>query len=427
MEFAAFIKQNGLEPGQAEFDAWKREFSAELLRGLRGEKSSLRMIPTYLDALSLPPGGESVIVLDAGGTNLRAALMEFTPEGPKPSFFETIPMLGTQGRLTAEEFYDGLAALIAPIAERSRRIGFCFSFPCEILPNLDGKILHFDKEVDIVGAEGSLLGDGLRRALCSRGLRHDHAVAVINDTVAAMLGAQAQLGSGSTYMGFILGTGTNLCASFPNEMITKAPMLAGRKGSTIINLESGGFDRFTRSSVELAFDASTANPGDQCLEKLISGAYQGPMVLAYLKAAAGEGLFSPAAWERIGALDQLTAKDVSQFILEPQGDSPLAGILQDTADRERAGALLDAFFHRAALLTAATLAAVLDRSGSASCPDAPVRISAEGTTFYRCPLLHRYILQDMDTFVTKGCGLYSTFVQAEAPNLTGTALAALSL
>lgn len=427
MELSTFIHQNGLNPGQAEFDAWKRDFGLEMFRGLKGENSSLRMIPTYLDADSLPPGGEPVIVLDAGGTNLRAALMEFTPEGPKPSFFETIPMLGTQGRLTATEFYDGLADLIAPIAEKSRRIGFCFSFPCEILPNLDGKILHFDKEVDIVGADGTLLGDGLRKALAERGLRHDHAVAVINDTVAAMLGAQAQLGGGSAYMGFILGTGTNLCASFPNSAIAKAPLLVDRPGSTIINLESGGFDQFTRSPVELAFDASTANPGDQPLEKLISGAYQGPMVLAYLKAAAGESLFSPQGRAGIQALSRLTAKEISEFILDPQADGPLSAAVRDGDDRARVNALLDTFFRRASLLTAATLAAALDGTGKATDPERPMLISAEGTTFYRCPLLNRYISQDMDLFVSKGCGLHSRFVQAESPNLTGTALAALSL
>lgn len=228
-------------------------------------------------------------------------------------------------------------------------------------------------------------------------------------------------------MGFILGTGTNLCASFPNELITKAPILAGKQGSTIINLESGGFNLFTRSPVELAFDATTANPGDQPLEKLISGAYQGPMVLAYLKAAAGEGLFTPQGGAGIQALPRLTAKEISDFILSPQGDTPLSGIVQNATDRERVTVLLDAFFRRASLLTAATLAAALEGSGKATDPQKPVSISAEGTTFHRCPLLHRYIIEDMETYVTKGCKLYSTFVQADSPNLTGTALAALSL
>ncbi len=430
MDMKTFVRENGLCPGEDVFARWVEGFQSEMTAGLAGQASSLRMIPTYLSADAIPPQGDPVIVLDAGGTNLRVALMEFVPgQGPKQTYFQTVPMLGTKGRLTVDEFYDGLAALMAPIADKSDRVGFCFSFPCEILPNLDGKILHFDKEVDITGAEGSILGDGLRAALERLGKSHNHHLAVINDTVAAMLGAMAQgagQGSGS-YMGFILGTGTNLCASFPNSLITKAPALASKPGSTVINLESGGFDKLERSLVDLNYDATTANPGVQVLEKLLSGAYQGPMVLAYLRAAAEAGLFSPQCAVKLGALAALTARDISEFLVYSgeEGENPLAFLTG--ADKDAALELLDAFFRRAARLTAATLAAVMGATGQGGDPKNPVNIAAEGTTFYRCPLLHKYLLEDMDALVAKKLHLYSRFVQGENPNLTGAALAALAV
>lgn len=418
-----FIRDNGLAPGRADFDRWVAEFQREMTRGLAGEKSSLRMIPTYLSAQNLAPGGEPVIVLDAGGTNLRIALMEFTPEGPKAGYFNTVPMLGTQGRLTIGEFYDRLAELVAPIADRSGRIGFCFSFPCQILPDLDGKVLHFDKEVDISGAEGSVLGVGLRAALEKLGKRHDHKVAVINDTVAAMLGAMSQGLGDSRSMGFILGTGTNICASFPVESIGKLPAARREQGgSMVVNLESGGFDALERSTIDLAFDATLADPGTQVLEKLISGAYQGPMALAYLLAAAKEGLFSPAGAAGYAAVNSLSAKDISDF-LNGGTDGPLGFLTAE--DKAVTLDILDGFFRRAAMLTAATLAAVLDACGDAKDPQRPVAIAAEGTTFYKCPLLHKYLLEDMESLVAQGMGLYSKFVQGENPNLTGAALAAL--
>lgn len=417
-----FSRSHGLTPTAAEFQDWVAQFRQEMERGLRGEKSSLRMIPTYLFSEALPTQGEPVIVLDAGGTNLRIALMEFTGQGPKASYFQTVPMLGTQGGLTIDEFYDGLAALMAPIADKSGRIGFCFSFPCEILPSLDGRILHFDKEVDIKNAGGSILGEGLRAALKRLGKRCDHKVVVINDTVAAMLGAMSQgLGDANT-LGFILGTGTNICAPFPAQSITKLPAGVSRQGAMVVNLESGGFDALERSAVDLAFDATTANPGDQVLEKLISGAYQGPMALAYLRAAAEEGLFSSRAAEGFRRLSSLSAKELSDFLLGGS-DHPL--LFLNGADREVTVTILDAFYARAARLTAATLAAVLDACGHATDPAHPVVIAAEGTTFYKCPLLHKYLLEDMDKLVAQGMGLYSKFVQGDNPNLTGAALAAL--
>lgn len=423
MTTAEFVRKNGLAPKEEDFRRWAADFRREMDAGLAGAKSSLRMIPTYVEAQSLPTQGEPVIVLDAGGTNLRIALMEFTPEGPKAGYFNTVPMLGTQGPLTIEEFYDQLAALVAPIADQSGRIGFCFSFPCQILPDLDGLILHFDKEVDIRDAKGSILGVGLRAALEKLGKRHDHKVAVINDTVAAMLGAMSQGLGDARSMGFILGTGTNICASFPTASIGKLPAAQRSKGGAmVVNLESGGFDALDRSEVELAFDATTANPGDQVLEKLISGAYQGPMALAYLRSAAREGLFSHAGAAALNALEALTAKEISDFLTRGS-DNPLAALSPD--DRATSLEILDGFFRRAAMLTAATLAAVLDACGQAKDPAQPVAIAAEGTTFYKCPLLHKYLLEDMDKLVARGTGLHSVFVQGENPNLTGAALAAL--
>ncbi len=426
MTAVEFIRASGLTATEEAFGRWVGSFRTEMAAGLAGERSSLRMIPTYLSAEALPREGGPVIVLDAGGTNLRVALMEFVPgQGPRETYFRTVPMLGTQGTLTVEAFYDGLAALVAPIADRSDRIGFCFSFPCEILPDLDGRILHFDKEVEITGAQGSVLGEGLRAALARRGLPSRHRLAVINDTVAAQLGAMAQgVGGEGAYMGFILGTGTNICASFPNAAITKLPALAGRAGSTVVNLESGGFDKLERTPVDLRLDAATADPGGQVLEKLISGAYQGPMVLAYLRSGAEEGVFSPRSAEALARLDRLTAREVSAFLTAPDPDGPLSFL--EGRDREEALALLDAFFRRAARLTAATLAAVLDYTGQAADPGRPVNIAAEGTTFYRCPLLHRYLRADMEELTAGKLGLYSRFVQGTNPNLTGAALAALA-
>ena len=425
-----FLQSNGLAPSNEDFFRWALDFKSEMASGLAGEKSSLRMIPTYLSAQDLPTSGEPVIVLDAGGTNLRLALMEFTSTGPQATYFNTVPMLGTQGHLTIDQFYDQLAQLMAPIADQSGRVGFCFSFPCEILPDLDGKVLHFDKEVDIGGAEGSILGVGLRAALERLGKRHDHKVVVINDTVAAMLGAMSQGLADANSMGFILGTGTNICAPFPLKDIGKLHRGCGQcschlEGSMIINLESGGFDALERSPVDLAFDATLADPGTQVLEKLISGAYQGPMALAYLRSAADAGLFSPECTAAYKALPALSAKDISTF-LNGETDHPLT-FLND-ADKAVTLEILDGFFRRAAMLTAATLAAVLGAvaGGKPNDPEHPIAIAAEGTTFYKCPLLHKYLTEYMETLVAGKLGLHSKFVQGENPNLTGAALAALS-
>ena len=48
----------------------------DMLRGLKNLESSLPMIPTYLSDAGQIPMGQPVAVIDAGGTNLRFALLE---------------------------------------------------------------------------------------------------------------------------------------------------------------------------------------------------------------------------------------------------------------------------------------------------------------------------------------------------------------
>ena len=60
--------------------------------------------------------------------------------------FNRYPMPGTQGEISKEEFFDKIAEHLRPVINRSGKIGFCFSFPAEILPNRDGKVVRFEQE-----------------------------------------------------------------------------------------------------------------------------------------------------------------------------------------------------------------------------------------------------------------------------------------
>jgi hexokinase len=68
------------------------------------------------------------VVLDAGGTNLRAALMSFSSEGkPIIENFSKHPMPGTGGRdVGKEEFFDTLAALVEPLIDQAEKNRFLF-------------------------------------------------------------------------------------------------------------------------------------------------------------------------------------------------------------------------------------------------------------------------------------------------------------
>lgn len=53
----------------------------EMERGLAGKDSSIPMIPTYVSNQGTLPIGEPVVVIDAGGTNFRCALVSLEEDG----------------------------------------------------------------------------------------------------------------------------------------------------------------------------------------------------------------------------------------------------------------------------------------------------------------------------------------------------------
>lgn len=106
-----------------------------------------------------------------------------------------------------------------------------------------------------------------------------------------------------------------------NSNILKAAGEIPPKGTMLINVESGGYSKAPRGDLDELFDSSTVNPGSYQFEKMISGAYQGGLVLTVLQQAAEEGLFSPSAQAELKALASLSAREVDQFLFYPYGDS----------------------------------------------------------------------------------------------------------
>ena len=278
----SFLRANRMHPSQVDMRACTDSFLAEMDRGLRGEPSSLAMIPTYIETSTAVPAGRKVIALDAGGTNLRAAVVSFDKEGQ--ALVERMTkhrMPGTENEMGRDEFFRALAAIVSPLADASDRIGFCFSYPAEILPSRDGRLIHFTKEIRARGVDGELIGAGLARALVAAGARQPARIILLNDTVAALVaGRRAVPGRRfDGFIGFVCGTGVNTSYVESNAAIIKTPGLAPA-GSQAINLEAGAFGRAPMGTLDDEFDAGTDNPGTYRYEKMVSGGYLGGLCLA---------------------------------------------------------------------------------------------------------------------------------------------------
>lgn len=426
MDAYDFLKRHGLRAEDVDSDKVLDFFSSEMKRGLEGKESSLAMIATYTEAGNDIPDGESVIVMDAGGTNFRTCLVTFNDGVAEISDFQKVGMPGAKKEVTKKEFFSILADNIERFMGKSKKIGFCFSYAAEITPDHDGIPLMFSKEIKAPEVIGKRIGKELLSELSSRGYDTEGmTVSIVNDTVATLLAAKAAYkGDASTYIGFILGTGTNTAYVERNSNIKKLTL---SEGSQIINVESGCL-KLELSEIDAEFMKTTKDSNAYHLEKKISGAYLGPFTLFVLKKAAKEGVFSSQSAENLSGMNDLETKDVGVFLREA-GDfsNPLSFFSANKEDARNAYIIMRSIVERSGKLTALNLTAAVIASGEGEDPRRPVVINADGTTFYKTCFLEDYVKEYLDQILWKKEGKVCQIVSIDNSPTIGAAIAGLCI
>ena len=421
-----FLSENGfVAAADIDRQALIATFISEMEKGLKGEKSSLMMIPTYVGVNGKIPQGTTAAVLDAGGTNFRGGIVSIPPAITEK---QNQPMPGTKGEVDEETFYKAFADEVKRVLPKAstKKIGWCFSYPAEATPELDAKLVHWTKNIQAPAIIGQLVGKELLKRLGGG------EIAIVNDTVATLLAAKATEGDKvySSYIGFILGTGTNSAYVEKNANILKLTG-ADPEGTMIINAESGGFDKIETSAFDKAADAKTGNPGVHIFEKLIAGAYLGGIGLEIYKAAAKEGLFSKKAADAICGLGALETMDFDNFCasFKKEGrDNVLDTIFADADDAKMARRLGLPVFERAAVLTAVHLAAFVIKSGEGNDASAPVAINADGSTYYKTRAIPfaETVVKELDEMLVKSRNIhYAITPQVDDAPMVGAGIAAM--
>ena len=422
-----FLNRHSLNADNIDMDWLCARFMDEMKAGLAGKESSLAMIPSFCSPEASPKAGEKVIVIDAGGTNLRTCTVTFDSNlNPVIGDFRKTGMPGIDRPVSPEEFFGTFADQVERLIDQSDRIGFCFSYAAEILPDHDGVPLFFSKEIKAPGVIGKHIGKELLAELGRRG--HDVSrkrIIILNDTVTTLLAAQAKNHNGSFdgCIGFILGTGTNTAYIERNANITKMDPSISREGSQIVNVESGNLD-LCLGDIDRAFLDSTVEPGKYCFEKMISGAYLGPLAHKVLEFAVREGLFSEGFKAGFGKLASLSTKDMNDFML----DNPcrLAEIASDEADYDALTDILGSMITRVAKLTAANLASAVLATDYGKDEDHPVLINADGTTFHMTAFLKSCTTEYLEAYLSEK-GRRAVITQIENSPTIGSAIGALTI
>ncbi|MFB0919973.1 MAG: hypothetical protein QMB62_03690, partial [Oscillospiraceae bacterium] len=294
---------------------------------------------------------------------------------------------------------------------------FCFSYPAEIFPNRDGRILRLSKGVCVRGSTGLVIGQELKKKLYEKGVAKDFHIVLLNDTVASMMGGAAEfpVSGFDGICGLILGTGFNTCYTERGEKLTK---LLNASDMTI-NTESAYFSKTVRGKADEMTDMMSENPGVALYEKMISGAYLGKVITNTAILAAREGLLSEgfACVEPAFALPEF-----DDFL---RGKENRVKTLCQGSDTEALREIIDKCFERAAKLTCVNIAALCLQCDGGKQASRPFCVVAEGSTFYKSLLMREKLDIFVKEYIEGRLSRHVVFRGADNLTLTGAALAAL--
>lgn len=406
-------------------------FMSEMDRGLAGEPSSLAMLPAYVSGSCTVVPGEKVIVIDAGGTNLRTSLVSFDADlNPVKESFSKRKMPGTEGmRVTAAEYFSAIADAVEPLISESDKIGFCYSYAAEITPEGDGIATECSKEVDAPEIVGKRVGRSLLDELERRGIDvSKKKLIVLNDTVATLLAAKVKSGREyEDYIGFILGTGTNTAYMEKVSAIGKfKDKFSAQKMA--VNVESGCLD-YSFCDVYREFWQTTADPSGHHLEKLISGAYLGAMCGFIIEKAIESGSFTEDFIKKYRESGLIISTAFMSNYLESIKNPDKNPFILLVSDYEDGKALLTIFrtvIACAAKLSAVNLLAMMLKTGSGHNPLHPICINADGSTFYKTI----YLKNDTEKYLNSFCkryGIHYEIISVDDSPTLGAAVAAMAL
>ena len=339
-------------------------FHEEMRRGLDGQTSSLRMLPSYVGR---PTGTEKgqFLALDLGGTNLRVLAVRLDGRGgAEITAVNRLAVPETVMRGPGEELFDFLAEGVAVFLEEHRLdpkehrdLAFTFSFPVAQSAVNAGVLLNWTKGFTAPGVAGqnvvALLSDALRR----KRIEAVSVTALVNDTVGTL--ATKSYADPSCDMGVILGTGTNACYPEKNSRPAKGLSPQPRQ-EMILNLEWGNFDKLDTNACDQALDRITLNPGRQRMEKMVSGMYIGELVRLILLDMTDRGILLEKKHRSVLVREHAVSSE--QMSLTVPGEDFFAAIgIPDASDQDR-----DAAHHvcrivsrRSARIAGAALAAVV--------------------------------------------------------------------
>jgi hexokinase len=402
------MKKNEFKLKSSQLKEIALNLGEKINNGLKNDNTEVKSIPTYIHPLSSGAEGQAV-VLDWGGTNYRAAVINFaegkatiTPE--KPSGRE-LSSTTTKG-FSVEDLLAKQSEFVNEIELPAKApIGYCFSYPAECLPNGDAELIRWTKGMDIKEMIGNPVGKPLLDLLNNSGKAEFTGIKVINDTVASLFAGLTDP-KFDAYIGLIVGTGTNMAAFVNADRIPKINPDLNWQGLTPVNLESGNFDPPHLTKYDDIVNEKSDNKGSQRFEKAVSGMYIGQILReVFPEDGFDETTDGKALTDLINGQDKHKKKQVKVAIQ---------------------------IYKRSAKLVAASLAGLIDLLATHDKKIKKVRITAEGSLFWSkvsgCKDYNKVVKSTLKELLGEmgHKKIKVNIAEIESANMIGSGIAALS-
>jgi len=376
--------------------------------GLKSDNTEVKSIPTYIHPLSCGAEGQAV-VLDWGGTNYRAAVINFAGGianiTPKKAGGTELSASTTKG-FSLEDLLVKQSEFVNQIdLPEKAPIGYCFSYPAECLPNGDAELIKWTKGLDIKEMLGNPVGKPLLDQLNKTGKAEFTGIKVINDTVASLFAGLTDPDF-DAYIGLIVGTGTNMAAFVNADRIPKIDPVLNWQGLTPVNLESGNFNPPHLTKYDDLVDEKSDNKGSQRFEKAVSGMYIG----------------------------QILREVFPEDGFDAQTDGKALTDIINHADKNKVKhvKVAKAIYKRSAKLVAASLAGLIDLLATHDKSIRKVRITAEGSLFWSdvagCKNYNKVVKNTLKDLLREmgHKKIKVNIAEIESANMIGSGIAALS-
>ncbi|OJD34824.1 glucokinase [Diplodia corticola] len=298
----------------AEFDVSAEQVRKTVTHFVRQMEDGLSkdgdtMIPSYVTVL--PTGTEKGVCLavDIGGTNCRVCSVEL--HGDRTFSIKqtksTIPPHLRIGSTSADLFSfiaqevetflrkhysknykahkaQGRDSLVIDNESAQKDhlpLGFTFSFTFQQIAIDKGIMARWDKGFDIPDAIGQDVCGLLQEQIDKLNVPV-RVTALANDTVGTLMArSYTSLDNGSPILGAVFGTGTNGAYVEKRKNVTRLGPSNEQAENMIINTEWGSFDEtltvLSTTPYDRRLDEADIHPGEQMLEKRVSGMYLGEL------------------------------------------------------------------------------------------------------------------------------------------------------